>query len=87
DIRAQANTFPAKYFDTIRLPQDIKQTAQKQIYYYGSRIPGRGTCQVTASYQSQVALKLQFRVVKTDSVSILGLRSSINLNLVKLITN
>jgi len=87
DIGAQANILTARYFDTIKPPVEIKPTAQKQTSYCGSRIPVRGTCQVMGSYQSQVPSKLQFYLVKTNSVPIQGFRSNIDQNLVKLVLN
>ncbi|KAK2719307.1 hypothetical protein QYM36_004954 [Artemia franciscana] len=55
--------------------------------YCGSKIPVRGVCKLSCKHKSSKAETLPFFIVETDSVPILGFRSSIDLNIVKLVLN
>ena len=87
DTGAQANILPAKYFDTLPHPPSLKQRSQKLTSYCGSKIPVRGVCELSCKHKSSKAETLPFFIVETDSVPILRFRSSIDLNIVKLVLN
>ncbi|KAK2710450.1 hypothetical protein QYM36_011843 [Artemia franciscana] len=87
DTGAQANILPAKYFDALPQPPSLKKSSQKLTSYCGSKIPLRGVCKLSCKHKSSKAETLPFFIVETDSLPILGFRSSIDLNIVKLVLN
>ncbi|KAK2718681.1 hypothetical protein QYM36_005872, partial [Artemia franciscana] len=87
DTGAQANILPAKYFDALPHPPSLEKSSQKLTSYCGSKIPVRGVCKLSCKHKSSKAETLRFFIVETDSVPILRFRSSIDLNIVKLVLN
>ncbi|KAK2715714.1 hypothetical protein QYM36_010329 [Artemia franciscana] len=87
DTGAQANILPAKYFDALSHPPSLKRSSQNLTSYCGSKIPVRGVCELSCKHKSSKAETLPFFIVETDSVLILGFRSSIDLDIVKLVLN
>ncbi|KAK2721692.1 hypothetical protein QYM36_003860 [Artemia franciscana] len=87
DTGAQANILPAKYFDALPHPPSLNQSSQKLTSYCGSKIPVRGVSELSCKHKSSKAETLLFFIFERDSVPILGFRSSIDLNIVKIVLN
>ena len=87
DTGAQANILPIKYFDMLLPKPEITKAKQKLTSYCGGRIPVRGTCTLSCTYEQSRPSNQQFYIVEADSVPIISFRSSLDLNLIKLIMN
>ncbi len=81
DTGSQANILPAKTFNSLKDVQ-LEATKAKLTSYTGGQLPVLGQCQLTCKDKI-----LKFFVVDTEQVPILGLQTSKELDLIKLVMN
>ena len=87
DTGAQVNIIPKKYFDLITPKPTMKPTSQRLTSYCGARIPVTRVCELSCSYKDNLSSRQQFFVVETSAAPIIGYRSSLDLDLIKLVLN
>ena len=82
DTGAQCNVIPVDSLENISPKADLQPVNVKLPVYNGSQIPIVGKCSSTLAHKNN-SFKVSFFVVDSDSVSILGLKTSEHLQLVK----
>ncbi|KAK2710763.1 hypothetical protein QYM36_012067 [Artemia franciscana] len=87
DTGAQANVIPKNIFDQLDPKPNLQSTNQRLTSYWGTRIPVIGTCDLTCSHKQYPRGAHRFYVVNSTSTPIVGYRSSIDLNVIKLVLN
>ena len=87
DTGAQSNVIPKNSFDKLDPKPNLQSTNQRLTSCCGARIPVIGTCDLTCSHKQYPRGAHRFYVVDSASTPIVGYRSSIDLNLIKLVLN
>jgi hypothetical protein len=84
DTGSQVNILPMKYFKGIGSLSSLKK-ATKHLYDYSkSRLDTVGEQRIQCAYRDKIK-DINFFIVKTDAVPILGLQSCVDLNLIQLV--
>ena len=84
DTGAQANVLPKSDFDKLSIHQPRTQSTVTLRGYGGRELDTLGMCDLNCMYKD-VDRNLQFHVVNEDAPAVLGLKSCVDMNLVKLI--
>ena len=82
DAGAQCNVFPVKSLENISPKPHFQPVNVKLLAYNGSKIPVIGKCSLTLAHKNN-SFKVSFIVVESNSVPILGLKTSKHLQLIK----
>jgi hypothetical protein len=86
DSGAKVNTLPTNVFKSIMPPVKLVETRARVTGYSGALLKVRGKCTLTCSHKGQT-LPLNFCVIDTPAPPLLGLRSSLRLNLLELVSH
>ena len=85
DTGAQCNVIPLSVYSQLRQPPPIMQTKQRLYSYTGQLLDVRGSIDINVSYKG-TTLKQSFAIVDIHhSQAILGLKTSLSLNIIKLV--
>ncbi|KAK2724822.1 hypothetical protein QYM36_001333 [Artemia franciscana] len=87
DTGAQANVIPKNVFIKLDPKPNLLPTNQRLTSYCGARIPVIATCDLVCSHKQHPKGSQKFYVVDSASTPIEEDRSSIDLNLIKLVLN
>ena len=82
DSGAQVNVLPLSKFNLLNPIPDIFESNIKLTAYNGENIPICGTCLINVRYQEK-SHQIKFVIAETTSSPIIGLETSIKLNLIK----
>ncbi|KAK2716826.1 hypothetical protein QYM36_007094 [Artemia franciscana] len=85
DTGAQANIISKSIFDQLNPNQRLHPTSQRLTSYCGSKKRVVGACDLLCSHKFSKAATHKFYIADSLSIPIIGYRSSINVELIKLI--
>jgi hypothetical protein len=84
DTGSQVNILPMKYLKPIGSLSSLKQATKHPYDYRKSRLDTVGEQRIQHTYRDKIK-DINFFMVKTDAVSILGLRSCVDVNIIQLV--
>ncbi|KAI4900308.1 hypothetical protein NFI96_009493 [Prochilodus magdalenae] len=84
DTGAQTNAIPEHVFQKLFKGITLQPATQRLTAYGGEQLKVRGTCKLRCRYRDRT-VTLEFHIVDTKAPPILGMRASLDLNLLKLI--
>ena len=85
DTRSQANILSLQGFRTVCNASLSGKTPRKFLGYNNKSITSQGECNLDCTYQSDVTMSTRFHVFDTFCVPILGLRSCLDFQLIKIV--
>ena len=87
DTGAQVNILPSQYLSKLSEKPKLSKATQRLTSYCGSSIPYLGVCSLSCSYKNGPIQSHVFYIVKSNTTPIIGLKTSKDLNLIKLVLN
>lgn len=86
DTGSQVNILPEKHYQALGIKGPLMKTQSQLSAYSGDALKVLGTVLLDCSHKD-IHIKPLFYIVDTDNPPLLGLKSSIDLNVIKLVYN